>query len=149
MHATSFTDRPFGVPLERAPIVTVLDLPCPPSVNRTRRLHRTNVKPEWIKAADQLVLAARCKTREPLRKITGQFELRIVFSEKHTRMDLDNGIKSATDYLRRVELITDDSPKYMRKITAEWGHAPEGCRVTITEIVQQQTVSRETSVAAE
>jgi hypothetical protein len=35
------------------------------------------------------------------------------------------------DYLRRIEVIQNDSPKYFRKLTVEWGTAPEGCRVTV------------------
>lgn len=127
------TDRPFGCPID--PIVTVIDLPCPPSVNRTRRANNSGVKPKWIKAADAMILAARCKSRDPIRKVPGRFAVAIIFSEKHTNMDLDNGVKNAIDYLRRVELITDDSRKYLRKITVEWGFAPEGCRLTLTEIL--------------
>jgi Holliday junction resolvase RusA-like endonuclease len=122
----------------REPIVTVLDLPAPPSVNRTRKIDwRAGKKFKgWTKAADALVLAARCRSRASsrLRKVTGRFSLEIVLSEAHTGIDADNGLKGLIDYLRRIELITDDSPKYMRELHVRFGHAPEGCRVTITEI---------------
>ena len=45
-------------------------------------------------------------------------------------MDPDNGIKAVCDALRRFNLITDNSPKYMRKIIIEFGDV-EGCRVTV------------------
>jgi Holliday junction resolvase RusA-like endonuclease len=119
-------------------ITNILDLPAPPSVNRTRRID-WKMMPKfkgWTKAADAMVLAARSRTagNPQLRKVNGQFELKIVLSAAHTRIDLDNGIKWTIDYLRRIELITDDSPKYLRRLVVEWGMAPEGCRVTITEL---------------
>lgn len=130
-------DRPFALPM-RELITTVLDLPAPPSVNRTRKID-WSMAPKfkgWTKAADALVLAARYRSRGPerLQKIAGQFELKIVLSEHHTKIDLDNGIKWTIDYLRRIELVTDDSPKYMRRLVVEWGLAPAGCRITIVEL---------------
>jgi Holliday junction resolvase RusA-like endonuclease len=54
-----------------------------------------------------------------------------VLSEHHTKIDLDNGLKALIDYLRRIELIEDDSHKHMRRLVVEWGIAPMGCRVTV------------------
>ena len=49
-------------------------------------------------------------------------------------MDLDNCVKHLIDYARKIELIIDDSPKYMRRIVVDWGHAPEGVRLTLREV---------------
>ena len=105
-----------------------LDLPVPPSVNRTRKVDwkAAVVFKSWIQQADTMVIASRLK----LSKLFC-FSLHIVISEKHTRIDLDNGIKWLIDYLRRIEVIADDSPKHLRKLTVEWGEAPEGARVTV------------------
>jgi Holliday junction resolvase RusA-like endonuclease len=112
----------------------VLDLPAPPSVNRLRRIDWVNRRAakRWQKVADKFVLAAKCRSRDPIKlnKI-GRFELFIVLSEKHTRIDLDNAAKCLCDYLSQIEMIVDDGPAHMRRITIEWGVAPEGCRVTV------------------
>lgn len=123
------SDAPFAVP----PVI-VFDLPVPPSVNRTRKVDwRAGKKFKgWTKRADLMVLGSRCRSHAPQpRMISGAYELLIVLSEKHTRIDLDNGIKWLVDYLRRIEAVTDDSQKYFHKLTVEWGDAPEGCRVHI------------------
>lgn len=108
-----------------------LDLPPPPSVNRTRRVDWRSHKQldAWTKAADALVMTQRYRANP-----FSRFAINVVISEGHTRLDLDNGIKNLIDYLRRIEVIEDDSWKHMRKLTVEWGHAPEGCRVTVKEI---------------
>lgn len=116
---------PFAVP----PVI-VFNLPVPPSVNRTRKLDMASLVyvNRWKDAADRFVIAQR---RLQPRKIYGAFELLITMSEAHTRIDLDNGIKALIDYLRRVDVIQNDSPEYLRRLTVEWGEAPEGCRVTV------------------
>jgi Holliday junction resolvase RusA-like endonuclease len=125
----SMTDPPFAAPPD-----IVLDLPAPPSVNRTRRVDWKGKKQimAFANVADAYVLAARGRTNSPLKLVkVPRFELIITLSEQHTKIDLDNGLKALIDYLRRIELIEDDSPKHMRKLTVEWGRAPFGCRVTI------------------
>lgn len=113
-----------------APPVIVFDLPVPPSVNRTRRIDMRSLRlvNEWKQSADRFVFAQR---RQQPRTIIGQFELLVIFSEAHTKADLDNTLKSLIDYLRRIQAVRDDSPQYMRRIIVEWGDAPEGCRVHI------------------
>ncbi len=125
----SMADAPFHCP----PDVT-LDLPAPPSVNRTRKIDWKGKKQltAWGNVADAYVLAAKGRQISPLRLVKHKrFELFITISEHHTRIDLDNGLKALIDYLRRIELIEDDGPKYMRKLTVTWGLAPHGCRVTV------------------
>lgn len=121
-------DRPFGLPAE-----ITLDLPAPPSVNRTRKIDFSSLRlvNAWKQSADALVMASR-KPGE-LRRIEGQFELSVTMSDAHTRADLDNGLKSIIDYLRRIRVIEDDSPKFFRKLTVQWGAAPEGCRIIVRQ----------------
>lgn len=125
----SMTDPPFAAPPD-----IVLDLPPPPSVNRTRRVDWSAIRgvKAWQNVANAYVLAAKGRAISPLKlaKIS-RFELLVVLSEHHSKIDLDNGLKALIDYLRRIELIEDDSPKHMRRLVVEFGLAPMGCRVTV------------------
>jgi Holliday junction resolvase RusA-like endonuclease len=128
----SMTDPPFAVPPD-----VVLDLPAPPSVNRTRRVDWKGKKQitAFTNVADAYVLAAKGRSNSPLRLVKiPRFELIITLSENHTKIDLDNGLKALIDYLRRIGLIEDDSPKHMRRLVVEWGRAPFGCRVTVKPV---------------
>ena len=120
---------PFTVPAD-----IILDLPAPPSVNRTRKIDWSSrdVVRAWSNVANAYVLAAKSRTVSPLQltKIA-RFELLIVLSAHHTKIDLDNSLKSLIDYLRHIGVIEDDSPKHMRRLVVEWGLAPFGCRVTV------------------
>lgn len=127
----------------------ILDLPAPPSVNRTRKVDwRAGRKfAGWTRAADALVLAAKTRQRDPI-KLTriSRFDLHITISENHTKIDLDNGIKWLIDYLRRIELIEDDGPKHLRRLIVEWGEAPEGARIRVVALrsfLDARTVSRD------
>lgn len=123
-----FSDPPFAAPAE-----ITLDLPSPPSVNRTRRLDFSSLRVSnaWKNVADAYVLAAKGRKISPLRltKIS-RFELHIVMAES-SKTDLDNGLKILIDYLRKIELIEDDSPKHLRRLVVSFGLAPHGCRVTV------------------
>jgi Holliday junction resolvase RusA-like endonuclease len=119
---------PFAVP------DIILDLPPPPSVNRTRRIDWSSKRTvtAWINVADAYVLAAKGRTNNPLKmQKIARFELIVTLSEHHTKIDLDNGLKALIDYLRRIELIEDDSYRHMRRLVVQWGLAPHGCRVTV------------------
>lgn len=112
----------------------VLDLPSPPSVNRTRKINwaaRRAVE-AWKNVAHAYVLAAKGRSVAPL-KLTKipKFELTVTLSRHHTRIDLDNGLKAVIDYCRQIELIEDDSPKHMCRLVVEYGLAPHGCRVVV------------------
>jgi Holliday junction resolvase RusA-like endonuclease len=119
-------------PLALAPEVT-LDLPAPPSVNRTRKLDFSSLRISnaWKNVANEYVLVAKTRKISPL-KLTKipRFELHIVMDES-SRTDLDNGLKILIDYLRKIELIENDSPKHMRRLVISFGTAPFGCRVTV------------------
>lgn len=129
-------DIPFALPPQELRSV-VLDLPPPISVNRVRKIDfaKLRLSKRWVQMADALVMAARCRQREPIKKIPGRFEIKIVLCEQRNKLDADNAVKGIIDYLRRIELITNDSKRYMRRVVVEWGHAPEGCRIILTELV--------------
>lgn len=122
------TDRPFGLPPD-----IVLDVPIPPSVNRTRKIdHAAAAEVEKWKAAADVMLMASGQYRAAVRiGVPERFELTIVLDEASCRLDPDNPVKAAVDYLRRIELIRNDDKRYMRALHVIWGEAPEGCRMIL------------------
>ncbi len=128
----SMADPPFACPPD-----IVLDLPAPPSVNKTRRVDwlGARVAKKWVNLCDPYVLAAKCRAVDPVRfNRIKRFELTITLSEAHTNIDLDNGLKVLIDYLRRIELIEDDAKRNMRGLHVTWGVAPAGVRVTVRPV---------------
>lgn len=123
---TSFEDRPFGCPPN-----VVLDVPVPPSVNKTRNVswvgHRDYVA--WKKEAGWTI-RANGQYAKAWRNIH-QYELTITLDEKQCKRDPGNIEKAASDFLKFMEIIVDDAPKFARRITIEWGEAPSGCRLTV------------------
>jgi len=128
--AIDTSDRPFGLPPD-----IVLDIPVPPSVNITRRSHGLGVRriEEWHRAADAALMTSGQYRGAKARRPRHTFELQIILDEQICRLDLDNPMKCAIDYLRRIELIVNDSPKHLRRLTIEWGVAPQGCRLILRE----------------
>lgn len=123
-----FADPPFACPPD-----TILDVPVPPSVNRTRRVNWA-AKPivdAWKREADGMVVASG--QFRAARKMAGRYELTVILDEKKCRADPDNILKVAVDYLRRLKVIENDSPKFARRITVEWGIAPSGCRLVLKD----------------
>jgi Holliday junction resolvase RusA-like endonuclease len=122
----SFADPPFAIPAD-----VVLDIPLPPSVNRTRKVdwigHRKYT--QWKRDAG-MHLVANGQYRNAPRRLQ-QYELTITLDEQQCRLDPDNPVKAAIDLLRSLEIITDDTPKYARRIVIEWGKAVDGCRLTV------------------
>ncbi len=125
---TSYSDPPFAV----APDV-VLDLPVPPSVNKTRRIDEAGkaLTARWRMVAHGLLMAAGFRrSRTPIKR----FGLWITISEAHTGQDLDNPLKNLIDYLRLIDVVENDAKRNMREIHVVWGDAldaPEGCRVVV------------------
>lgn len=115
-------------------IETVLDIPVPPSVNRTRKLNPAalGAVAAWRKHADAIVMASG-QLRGAVVNIP-RYELEIILDEAKCRIDPDNVLKAAIDYLRRIEVIQNDSPKHARKITVRWGECPSGCRLIVTPL---------------
>lgn len=105
-----------------------LDLPPPLSVNRTRKVDwaaRRSVA-AWVDQADRLVMS-QGKLPNPL---MGRYEATVVLREGSAK-DCDNVVKGILDYARRIGLVADDSPTYLRRLTVEFGNAPEGCRLIL------------------
>ena len=65
--------------------------------------------------------------------ITGPFEANVVI-DPMSRLDFDNGIKLLIDTAQNYGLVQDDSPKYLRKLTVQFGEAPEGARLTLIQL---------------
>lgn len=126
---TSFADPPFACPAD-----VVIDLPPPPSVNRLRRIdfaaHR--IAKSWCEACTAHILQAKRRPGNPLKfQRIPRYELIITVAENRTKNDLDNGLKILIDYLHRIEITENDGQKNLRRITAQWGEAPDGVRITV------------------
>ncbi len=114
----------------------MIALPFPPSTNRIWRISRSRVGAyldprykAWKRAAD----AEYFIHKREWKPVAGHFEITIVLDEKYThrkRSDCDNRIKVILDWLQRVDLIEDD--KLCDYLSVGWGHAPEGCRITLS-----------------
>lgn len=119
----NFDDPPFACPPD-----IVLDLPAPVSVNRIRKIdwvgHRRGKA--WRREADADFLLQK-RSLSPA--ITGRFEI-IITLRDGSQIDADNTAKIIIDSVRRYRLITDDSPKYMRRVVIQFGDVA-GCRVTV------------------
>lgn len=125
---SSFVDPPFAV----APDI-VLDIPVPPSVNKTRKLNKAALGEidDWKAQADRHLMASGQFRAAKRIAIGERFELTIILDEQQCDLDADNPIKCAVDYLKRIELIKDDDKRYMRGLHVLWGEAPSGCRLIL------------------
>lgn len=115
----------------------VIDLPRPISVNKLRRINWAAHKraQDWREVANGYLMLAKTRKENPVRfDRIETFELTIVLDEKRVFIDLDNTLKLLIDYLRHVNIVKDDSPKHMRKLTVEWGEASLGARITIKRL---------------
>ena len=124
----SMSDRPFGCPPD-----VVIDVPVPPSVNRTRKVNWAAIPlvKKWKAKADMLLMASGQYRQAKALAIHGPYDLTIVLNRKLCKQDPDNPVKAAIDYLRRIGLIANDSPKYAERTLIVWGEAPEGCRLIL------------------
>lgn len=120
---------PFALPPD-----IVLDLPTPISVNRIWRVAKaghvikSHVYKRWIKEADAMLLElGQLKGVKP---ITGKFTALIVV--KRCNLDIDNANKGVLDFLESRNFILND--KLCEEVTARWGDAPTGCRVTVRAV---------------
>lgn len=129
-----YGDAPFHCPPDDEVIGgIIIDLPCPPSVNRIWRANRAGPNKvsksaeykSWLKRADNLALSTG--QFRGLKTIVGPFEATIVL--KRIRGDLDNRAKGILDWLQSRGVIAED--KYCERLVMEWGDAPAGCRVTV------------------
>jgi len=118
-------------------ITHVIDLAIPPSVNRLWRHSRgrTHTSAEyriWLKNADALAMTQRINCVSST--IAGAFTAEVLVGPSRT--DLDNvGSKALLDWTQSRNLIAND--KHLQRLTVERvssTEAPEGCRLTLTEL---------------
>lgn len=115
----------------------ILDLPMPPSVNRiwkvsAKRGGNVYASPtyrKWMKTCLMMCF----ETRWHKTPIKGPFEVLITLDSTKRRGDADNYTKAPIDFLHRSGITEDD--RLCEKLGVEWGLAPMGCRVTVTEFV--------------
>ncbi|MDE2096828.1 MAG: hypothetical protein KGL39_06235 [Patescibacteria group bacterium] len=110
-----------------------LCLPLAPSVNRTRKINWANYRKveKWKEEALKSLLVAWSGGKRP-KPMLGKYEVHITLAET-TRIDGDNAIKSVIDLVRALNLVVDDSPKYLRRIVVDFGEIECGCRVVVRE----------------
>lgn len=139
MSMPSYSEPSFACPPDPVIGGFILDLPPPVSVNKLRKIDWSGAKraKNWRRVANGYLMTMKVKPAKLQR-----FEIRVVLDEASVRCDADNAIKMVVDYLRLVEMIADDSPKHMRRVTVEWGEAPLGCRVTIKPLPTVKDVLR-------
>lgn len=120
-----------------------LDLPAPPSVNLLRKINKKALRKlgAWHIKCDRLVTAqwAAAKLRGTSRPSfdDAQVHVLVQLNECMRLGDADNAGKAILDYLKRIEVIRDDSKHYVRRITFEWvapACAPEGVRLTVVRV---------------
>lgn len=138
----STIDRPFGCPpdVPRRPkrIVHVLDMPCPPSVNR---IWRNNGKrsivslapayKKWMREADALLLLTGAFRGK--KTIEGEFVALIEIRRPTADSDLDNRIKALLDYAQSREFIAND--RHLVEVLARWSTSiAQGARLTLRSL---------------
>ena len=107
----------------------ILDLPLPPSVNRTSGLRLGNehrLVKAWRKAADAHLMYTR--QSRYLRAIDGEVAIEIWWHSPRIG-DIDNRLKHLLDYLQRLRVVEDDSR--CRELHVRYGGAHVGCRVRV------------------
>ena len=114
-------------------MIFTAQLPIPPSVNRVRRADFASAAlvRKWRIKANNLMLMQK---RGELIRFRDPVEIHVLV-KSHYHGDLDNIYKTLSDYLVTLTIIPDDSPKYVRRITMEFGEAPEGCVVTVRPLL--------------
>ena len=108
----------------------VIDCSRPPSINALWRvgrgkIYRSRKYDSWIKEFGLCLIASKVRAGS----VSSYFELEVTVSDK-SRADLDNvAAKAILDALQKFEIIAND--KHCRKLSAEYGDAPAGCRIVI------------------
>lgn len=122
----SYADAAFHV----APDI-VLDLPACPPINRLRKIDWRGHKAHkaWREQAGKHLMLARSGGKK-LGAISGRFEIELTMDDR-IKCDLDATIKQVSDFCVLHGFVRDDSPRYMRKITIQWGDIAPGIRVVL------------------
>lgn len=85
----------------------------------------------WIQNAVQVAKGIADGKARPLPKFDGPVKINFFVPEKGVKMDIDNAAKAYIDLLVSLEIIPDDSPKYVRGISLDWVDAETGEAVII------------------
>lgn len=112
-----------------------LDLPLPPSINRTsgKRLGNEHwLVKAWRRQADAHLMATR--QSRYIKLVKGTVSIRIIWDLQNLA-DIDNRIKYLLDYLQRLGIVTNDNK--VRGLHIDYGVAPAGCRVIVRPTVWQ------------
>lgn len=118
-----------------APIDLVLELPSPPSINRTigtRLGSQHRLVKQWMRAADAHLLMTKQSKR--LRRLEGIISIDIIWDIQDLA-DIDNRIKYLLDYLQLIGVVSNDNK--IRSMHLDYGVvcvAPAGCRIKIAII---------------
>jgi Holliday junction resolvase RusA-like endonuclease len=137
--APSTAAPPFAMP--RPPIVSIVDLPLPPSVNRIWRsnkagklaVSRSAEYRLWIEQADILIMTMGGMRGR--KTIKGPFIALIEIKKPNINSDLDNRIKAVLDYAQSRAFVDND--RNCVSITAQWSAAAlHGCRLTLREVFE-------------
>lgn len=117
----------------------VLMLPIPPAANKLRKIDRAGqpAHKRWIEQCHTHVMMQHGgrlygQKRRPW-QIIGKFAIDILL-DRGCRYDLDATVKATLDYCVRIDLVPNDSQKYLDDVHLHWGDVPEGMRVTLRAI---------------
>ena len=108
----------------------IIDCARHPSINALWRSGRGRVYPskkyvDWMRDFGQTLLASKVRAGS----VSSYFEMTTIISEN--RADLDNvAAKAILDGLQKFQIIDND--KHCRRLIAEYGEAPAGCRIILT-----------------
>ena len=111
-----------------------LDLPLPPSVNKTRRINWASYGDykRWQANADKTLMFHKQNKQHP---ITGAFEITIEIDYDTLRADPGNILKALEDYCVSRKFVPDDRKRFLKGICIKFvDHLPDGCRVTLRPI---------------
>lgn len=134
-------ERPFALPASS--VEFTIDLPVPPSVNKLRRITQAGRKKlkKYYADADIHVLKEWRDRHEngerfrlPIRKLVGAFEAVISIGDESCKTDADNLAKTILDFAVSRQFVTDDSPKFMRRLIIEYRDDMRGCRLTLRSL---------------
>jgi|SRR5215469_8758582 len=112
----------------------VLDLPLPPSVNKTRRINWAtyNEYKRWTVKADKHLVFYKQNRQAG---IDGPYQILVEVGDTYLRGDLDNILKQLIDYCVSREFVGGDNKMRLREIRMKFVTAiPNACRVTIKPI---------------
>lgn len=117
----------------------VLDLPLPPSVNRTRRINWANYREyrQWQSDADKTLMLYKQNRQRP---ISGPFHMLVEISYDLLKSDPDNIVKCLLDYCVSRELVPDDRKAFLQGFSVSFApNLNNGCRIILRSAAHNET----------